>query len=89
MVAVYGSRIGFPRKKRISEPYFSNIRRETRTPGIASMIKITPMPRSSSSAPGSPPPWNIRAMKMRRRHPKGVREKFCQRFLMNRFMRAS
>src|ERR1700676_618476 len=78
--------MGCPRKKRISEPYFSNIRRETRIPGMASMIAITPMPRSSSSAPGSPPPWNMREMKSRSRQPKGVREKSCQRSWTNCFI---
>src|ERR1700731_4671118 len=55
-------------------------------PGIASMITRTPMPRSSSPAPGSPPPWNMRATKRRRRQQKGVREKACQRVWMNCFI---
>src|SRR6266478_1210612 len=55
-------------------------------PGMASMITITPMPKSSSSAPGSSPPWNMRVMKRRRRQPKGVREKVRQWFLRYSFI---
>ncbi len=39
---------------------FSNMRRETRTPGMAKKMSTTPMPSSKSSAPSSPPPWNMR-----------------------------
>ena len=51
MVAVNGSQAPAPRRRRISEPYFSNIRRETNRPGMASRITMTPTPMSNSSAP--------------------------------------
>src|SRR5260221_14420185 len=55
-------------------------------PGMASMITSTPMLRCSSPAPGSPPAWNMRATKRRRRQPEGVREKACQRVWMGCFI---
>src|SRR6266849_6013621 len=60
MVAMKGSNTPSPRRKRMSEPNFSNMRRETRTPGMAKKMSTTPMPSSKSSAPSSPPPWNMR-----------------------------
>src|SRR5260370_15236795 len=78
-VAVKGSKTPSPRKNRIREPYFSNIRRETNRPGIASRMRITPTPRSSSPASASPPPRNMRPAKRRTRHPNGVWEKAFSR----------
>jgi len=56
-------------------PYFSNIRREMKRPGIARTVRITPTPRLNSSEEESELPWNMRIKKRFRRQPNGVLQK--------------
>src|SRR5438445_8273081 len=48
MVALEGSKAPWPARKRIKEPYFSNISKETSKPGMARRTRMTATPRSSS-----------------------------------------
>src|SRR5437879_11991269 len=53
MVALEGSKAPWPARKRIKEPYFSNISKETSKPGMARRTRMTATPRSSSPASAS------------------------------------
>src|SRR5437016_576579 len=88
MVALEGSKAPWPARKRIKEPYFSNISKETSKPGMARRTRMTATPRSSSPASASAAPRKVRFKKSPTRQPNGDRQKALRRSSSHCLVRA-